>query len=187
MRRTKRNALILTTALALTFLGAQASAAPQPGKQPLNEQTEMNEAAPASSMYRVKYTVNEAENGKTVNSRSYTLVVNTNSTATVRIGSRVPYGVATNAIQYQDVGMNIECTIKRQEGNLLLHSKVEMMSLAGKGTEKSFQSIPNPVFGQFELENDTVATLGKTALVGSADDIATNRHYVVEVTVTKAQ
>lgn len=181
MRKAKWSALILTSVLATTFLGASASAARQ------QVEYRQNETSPDSSIYHVKYRVNETENGKTVNSRSYTLVVKTDSTSELRIGSRVPYGVANNSIQYQDVGMNIDCTIRRRGGSLLLHTKVSMMSVAGKGTEKSFQSVPNPVFGQFELENDTVVTLGKTALAGSADDIASNRYYVIEVTVTKAQ
>lgn len=187
MRKSKCNVLILSAALTLTSLGAYAAAAPQPVEQPQNEQTANKENAPDSSMYRLKYTVNEVEGGKTVNSRSYTLVVKIHTTATLRIGSRVPYGVAKDSIQYQDVGMNIDCTIDRQEGHLALHTKVEMLSVSGKGTEKSFQSTPNPIFGQFSLENDTVATLGETALVGSADDVNSNRRFVIEVTVTKAK
>ena len=60
-----------------------------------------------------------------------------------------------------------------------------MTTLAGK--EAAASPVSNPVFGDFRLENSTVVTLGKPALVGSADDMASNRQYVVRVTVTKAK
>lgn len=187
MATTKWIIFIMNSALALTFLGTRAAAAPKPVQQSQNEQAAKKDTATDSSMYRLKYTVNEVEDGKTVNSRSYTLIAKIHSVVTLRIGSRVPYGVAKDSIQYQDVGMNIDCDVSRKEGNLVLHTKAEMLSLSGKATERSFQATPNPVFGQFSLENDTIATLGKTELVGSADDVNSNRRYVIEVTVTKAE
>lgn len=185
MRKAKRNVLVLAPALALTFLCAQAMAAPRPANQQQNERPTKKKAADINN-YRVKYKVDEVEKGKTINSRSYTMTVENGSSATVRIGSRVPYNTGGSTIQYQDVGMNINCSVNAfgEEGRLILHTKISMMSVAGKGTELSSES--NPVFGQFQVENSTVVTLGKETFVGSADDVTSNRRYVVEVTVTKA-
>lgn len=190
MRKTKSNTLILLSALTLTFFCAEAKAAPQPAKQAQGDHTTKKEEAADFDNYRVSYKVNEIENGRTVNSRTYTLMAKIGPTATVRIGSRVPYRTGGNevgSIQYMDVGMDIDCKLDSfgVEGRLIVHTKISMKSLQGKGTETSSES--NPVFGQFQVEDFAVATLGKPTFVGSADDVASNRGYIIEVTVTKAK
>lgn len=189
MPKAKQTLIIVVSALVLNLLCARANAAPQQEQQKENEHTAEQEAARDLNNYRVKYKVDEVENGKTINSRSYTMMVKVGSTATVRIGNRVPYGVSKNAIQYQDVGMNIDCNISKREGSLVIHSKVAMISVVGKGAGTSFESYPspNPVFGQFELENNTLVTIGKPSFVGSADDVVSNRRYEIQVTVTMAR
>ena len=117
----------------------------------------------------MKYKVDEVENGKTINSRSYTMMVKNGSSATVRIGSRVPYNTGGSQFQYQNVGMNINCKISREEGGLIVHTKVDMLSVQGKGAEAASES--HPVIGQFQVENSTVVDLGKPEFVGSADDV----------------
>jgi hypothetical protein len=182
MRKTKWNALILAPALALTFLGARSNASPRPEKQEQSEHAAKKEVVPDSSIYRVHYKMNELESGKTVNSRSYTLMAQPDITASVRIGSKVPYSSGKD-IQYQDVGMNIDCTINQQANALLVHTTLSMSTVAGKETMLSGGS--NPVFGQVRIQDATSATIGKPAFVGSIDDVVSNRRYVIEVTVTK--
>jgi hypothetical protein len=190
MRETKSNILILLSALTLTFFCARAKAAFQPGQQAPGEQSTKKDEAPDYNNYKVSYKVNEVENGKTINSRAYTLMAKIGPTATVRIGSQVPYhttGDERGPIQYYSVGMNIDCRLESfgEEGKLIVHSKVELTSPQGKGTDAPSES--NPAFGRFQVESFTVATLGKSAFVGSADDVASNRRFVIEVTVTKAE
>lgn len=211
MRKTKSNTLILFAALTLTFFCARAQAALQPGQQAQGEHATKKDEAPDFNNYRVSYKVNEVENGKTINSRAYTLTAKIGPTATVRIGSQVPYSTTGNErgpIQFHYVGMNIDCRLDNsgQEGKLIVHTKVSMTSPQGKGTgsltddhwqirsnEMSLQGkgtgslTDNPVFGNFQVESFTVATLGKPAFVGSADDMNSNRRFVLEVTVTKAE
>jgi hypothetical protein len=184
MWKTRLNFFILISALALTFLGAQAAAAPQPGKQEQGGQAAKKEAAPDSNTYRVSYKVDELENGKIINSRSYTMTANTVSLAEVRVGSRVPYSTGKD-IQYQDVGMKIDCTISQQEAKLQVHTVLDMTTVASKETTSSGE--PQPVFGQMRLQDVTSATIGKAAFVGSIDDVASNRHYLIEVTVTRPE
>ena len=187
MRKIERNLTVVMSVLALTFFCVRANAAAQHAKQPQSEHATKQEPAADFNNYRVSYKVNEVENGKTVNSRSYKLMVRAGTTATVRIGSRVPYsagGKEVGSIQYQDVGMNIDCRVRDEEGNVVVHTKVSMMSLGGRA-EASSQTYR--VFGQFQMENNTVVTLGKQVFVGSADDVASNHSYVIEVTVTQAR
>jgi hypothetical protein len=185
MRKTKWNVLILPAALALTFLGAGTTAAPQPGKQEQTGNAAKEQANQSVNIYRVSYKVNESENGKTMNSRSYVLMAQPGKTMRVRIGSRVPYAAGQNVIQYQDVGVNIDCTIGEQAATLLVHTILDMNTVAGKETIAS--GISNPVFGQLRLQDTAPATIRKPAFVGSLDDMASNRHYEIEVTVTRAK
>ena len=184
MRKAKWNILVLTSALALTLLGAQAAASPQPVGQEQSEMSAKKEAPADFHIYRVSYKVNEVENGKTINSRSYTMTANMDSLAEARIGSRVPYSTGKD-IQYQDVGMNIDCTLREQEGKLQVHTVLDMTTVASK---ESNPSLPGqPVFGHMRLMDVTPATIGKPAFVGAIDDVASNRHYVIEVTITSAE
>ena len=81
--------------------------------------------------------------------------------------------------------MNIDCTLDKQEDGLLVRTTLSMHTSKGQHTISPDTSVP--IFGQLELKDTTSATLGKPAFVGSADDVASNRHYVIEVIVTKAQ
>ena len=186
MRKAKWNVFILTSALALTFLGAHATAASEPGEQPQNEQAARKEAVADSTVYRVSYKVNEVENGKTNNSRSYTLMAQTDKRASTRIGSQVPYSNG-KAIQYQNVGMNIDCTINKREEGLLVETRLDMSTVASKENIPEAGSLPVPVFGNFSLQDITVALEGKPAFVGSIDDVNSNRHYEIHVTVAEAK
>ena len=186
MQRTKRSVLILISALALAFVGRQAAAASQPGGQEKSAPTTKKEAATDSNVYRVSYKVNELENGKTINSRSYTLMARTDKRASTRIGSQVPYSNG-QSIQYQNVGMNIDCTINERGGDLLVDTLLHMSTVASKENIPEAGSFPVPVFGNFSLEDITVALEGKPAFVGSIDDVNSNRHYEIVVTVTEAK
>ncbi len=168
----------------LALVGTHATAAPQPVGQEQSAPTAKKEAPPDFNIYRVSYKVNEVENGKTINSRSYTLMTQVGNRASTRIGSQVPYSTGKD-IQYRDVGMNIDCTLRRQGGNLLVNTRLNMNTVAGKETMPSGAS--NPVFGRFQIEDVTSATIGKPTFVGSIDDVASIKHYVIEVTVTKAR
>lgn len=184
MTKTKWNVLILTSALALASVGAPLVAAPQPVGQEQSETSAKKEAPPDFSIYRVSYRVNEVEDGKTVNSRSYTLMTQVGNRASTRIGSQVPYSTGKD-VQYQNVGMNIDCELLKQGGNLLVSTRLNMNTVAGK--EMMPSGAQNPVFGTFQVQDVTSATIGKAAFVGSIDDVASNRHYLIEVTVTAAK
>lgn len=178
MRKIERNLTVVMPILALTFFCMGARAASQQAKQ---------EPAADFNNYRVSYKVNEMENGKIINSRSYTMVVKTGSSATVHIGSKVPYPVNTNGqFQFQNVGMNIYCQLSRQDERLIVHTRIDMSSVQGGPAHPPSESLP-PVFGNFQMENNTVVTLGKQEFVGSADEVASNHSYVIEVTVTQAK
>jgi len=184
MRKTKWNFIIVASVLALTILGARATAAPGAAKPEQSEQAAKKETSQDSNIYRVSYRVDELENGKTINSRSYTLMAQAGNRAMARIGSKVPYSVGGDHFQWQDVYMRIDSTVKEQEGRLQVQTGLDMSLIAGKETIPSGES--RPVFGQVTLQDVTSATLGRPAFVGSVEDVASNRHYEIHVTVTRA-
>jgi chorismate synthase len=191
MQKAKWNVFILT--LALGFSGAQAAAAPRPAGQNPQEKIFKKAEPQSANVYRVKYTVSEVENGKTINARSYVMMVKPGTMARTTITSRVPYLIEANkqrgelaspSYQFQDVGTTIFCQVTEQEDRLLVRTRLNMSSVSG---EKALPPGGSPpVFGELSLEDDTLAEVGKTAFVGSVDETTSNRRYVVEVTVTKA-
>lgn len=188
MQKSYRNLVIMISALALTLIYVHANAAPQQGKQKQDEHAAKQEAAADFNNYRVKYTVDEVENGKTINSRAYTMILKAGGRASIRIGGMAPYSTE-QGIKHWDVSMKIDCSASRQQGNLVLHTAIAMSTLFRSSLETRAGASPAPrpvIFGNFRLDNFAVANLGRPTLVGSADDIASNRQYVVGVTVTKA-
>ena len=184
MQRTKLNVLVVIAALALVFAGARTSAAPEPGRQGQSGEAAKREAAPDSRVYRVSYKVNEMENGRIINSRSYTLMAKAGDRAQGNIGSTIPV-VFQGKLDYNNVGMDFSCIIHPQQEGLLVHSEFNLRTLAEK--EAASTPAPPPVTRRLFLSDDTLATVGKPAFVGSIDDVASNRRFVIEVTVTKAR
>jgi type II secretory pathway component GspD/PulD (secretin) len=137
------------------------------------------------AVFQVRFVVRELDEGKRANTRSYMLLVKNNQTAKLRVGNRVPYRVGENSYQYQDVGINIDCHVAEQENSLLLHIKVESMSVTAH--EALGGESRNPVFGQLAFEEDSEIPMGKPTLIGALDDVDSNRRYEVEVTATKVR
>ena len=182
MLKTKRNILLLTCVLALPFLCAQAIATPHSHDRAQSEQAPNKDKTDNANVYRVTYKVSELQNGKTINSRSYTLMAKTGSKSMSRVGSRIPIKIGPQ-YQFQSVGMKIDCTVTEHEGNLLVQTDIDTTSVADNEPSTPTQF---PVVRDLILRDVTSATIGKPALVGSIDDVYSNRHYLIEVTVTKA-
>ena len=134
--------------------------------------------------YKIEISVREMEVGKAVNSRKYMMVVADDQRGKIRVGNRVPYQASAGMYQYQDVGMNIDCHPKQRDDSLVLYTSVEFSSLAGEP-----QPAPslNPVFRADRTEVESVVTLGKPTVVATMDDVVSDRHIEIEVTVTKVK
>ena len=183
MYKAKWNVLMLSPVLALTFLCAQVVAAPRPGGQAQSEQATKKEEAQNVNVFRVTYKISELENGKTINSRSYTLMAKTGRRATSHVGSRIPIDAGGKSSQYYDLGVDISCIVTSHESHLLVETDAGMVTLGSKEPPPS--SLSPPVTRNLRLLDVTSVLIGKPTLVGSIDDVASNYRYVVEVTVTK--
>ena len=149
-----------------------------------------------SDSYKVVFSVSELDNGKKINSRSSTMLIRAEavpkftSMKNLRIGSRVPYststgtGTVSNDIQYQDVGMNLDYRLMPMgNGDVVINTNWEYSTVA-EGPEATHATI-GPVFRQVRSQIESDVPLGKPTVLAEMDDVASTRHYVFEVKVTK--
>ncbi len=139
--------------------------------------------------YKVEYQLVETQDGKPVNTRHYTLLLeeeerNGYSRGSVRVGTRVPVTVGNKdgqpSVQYMDVGLNIDCRLKpRGADKVSIESTLEL---------SNFISDPmtggNPVMRSNKGFVTSQVPLGKKTVIATYDDINSTRSTTVEVTVT---
>jgi hypothetical protein len=170
--------LVLTSVACLPWAAAQETA----------KQSEV-QPKPADS-YKVEFTVNELDNGKKINSRSYSMRLRTgvlpewSGWEHVRVGSRVPYAVEADKFQYVDVGMDIDCRLMPMgNSNIVIaanwgYSSVEGGRMVSANTQ-------NPVVRQVRSDMEAVVPQDRATVISELDDVASTHHYVFEVKVTK--
>ncbi len=138
-------------------------------------------------IYRVDYVIREMEGSKVLNSRKYMLMAETQQWSRTRVGSRVPVTVGENQVQYQDVGMNIDCRVREREDQRLLDTTIESSSVATPESSIATTSSPHPVIRRVNSTVTAAVTLGKPTVVGIMDDVTSNHRYEIEVTVTQVK
>ena len=163
--------------------------------------------ARARDTYKLDYTVTELEDGRKLNTRTYSLMCENEANpqgggrwgAHLRVGSRVPVATAVPAsggtanggggssptsIQYIDIGMNIDANMDTMEdGALTLYSMVEMSSVADNASPAG--SFAAPVIRQLRASTNSVLTPGKPIVLSTADDVGSKRRFEVQVVATK--
>ncbi len=187
MNRYAAVAAILIALLIACCLGLpaqeQQNPAPNPAPRPEPKLT---------NWYKVELTLNELEDGKKTNTRTYTMEAEENgSSAVMKLGDRVPVATGVTAggnptsFQYIEVGLNITCWVRERQGRLGLTISVEQSSIAPP-TPSALVAQNQPMIRQLRTENTAFVTLGKSTLIASVDDPGKANHkYTVEATVTK--
>jgi len=135
--------------------------------------------------YRIEFNVREIEDGKRLNSRNYMMVVEDGSRGMIRVGNRVPIVGGEKQLEYDDVGMNIDCRPRGREDSVVLDISLESTSVVAQ--EQPAAATTNPVIRQQRGAVMSVVTPGKPTLVASMDDVVSNRRYEIEVTATKVK
>lgn len=148
----------------------------------------------AKSPYRLDFVIKEVDDGKVINSRSYSMVVEASDRlgwgkGVVKSGNRVP--VATGSkdgntqIQYIDLGANIDASLATLDnGGLILNSSIEISAVAGNESQSS-PSLPDPVIRQMRAEVSSEVIPGKANQIAALDDTVSKHHFIIEVTPTK--
>jgi hypothetical protein len=142
--------------------------------------------------YRLDFKISELEEGKKLNSRTYTLLVYPHEAGKLRIGTRVPIQTGTAGGQaqftYIDVGQNIDCQV-RTEREHMVGLNVDM-DFSNFGMTEQLHSpggatSGNPVLQQFRITTKTDLELGKPTVINTFDDPSSKRTFQVEVTATR--
>lgn len=168
--------LVLVAAVSLPWAAAQESA--KEGEA---------QVKPMDS-YKVEFTVNELDNGKKLNSRSYSMQIRADAlrkwteTKRLRVGSQIPMPNGPNQFIYRDVGMDIDCRLMPLgNGNVAIGTTWEYSSLLGE----QGQTTQTPVTRHVRSDADAIVPLDKPTLISEVDDVASTHRYVFEVKVTK--
>lgn len=146
--------------------------------------------------YRLDFVVKEVEDGKVINGRSYSTIMQSGerSTAQIRTGNRVPVtmtGSGPSNVQYFDVGVNIDCRpapMERadfiqleSEGRLALNISAEVSSITG--SQEAAPASP-PIVRQNKWSSNVLISVKKPTVVFSSDDATSKRKMQLELTAT---
>ena len=143
----------------------------------------MHEAEKPVHAYRLDFSVKELEDGKTINTRQYSMNLQAEDANEIKIGTRVPVETGQGQYQYIDVGTNIWCRIGERSEGIPLSVKAEISNFAIADQSSGHEL--RPLIRQLQIKASTLAQLGKPMVVGSVDDPNSKRQFQLEVTVTK--
>ncbi len=146
------------------------------------EQT--TKSRPPIEQYHLEFSINELEDGKKINSRQYSMNLNSNGSDEIKIGTRVPVEVKDGEFQYMDVGTNVWARIGENRDQTELNVRIENSNFAmepGPGERRDL----HPAVRQLKMGGSVLLPLTKPVVIGSADDPNSRRQFQLEVTVTK--
>jgi len=157
--------------------------------------TETRPAEPTPLKIAVTFT--EFEGDKKVKSLPYTMVVVADGKppkSVVKVGSRIPvYAGKENALQYLDVGTNIDCLASRANDNRFdvrlnlerswVEGDVPVAVDSGTSQQIHQSQFPEPIVRQFKSELSLTLRDGQSVESSFATDPLSGRVYKVEVTL----
>jgi hypothetical protein len=180
-----RKALAVWTIAILGFMigwKATANAQDAPAKSETETKSSEHTEKPVHA-YRVDFSLNELEDGKKINTRQYSINVNSDESNEIKIGTRVPVDAGHDEYQYLDVGTNIWCRVEERPDGIKLSVRAENSNFATPDQVPGHEA--RPIIRQLKVSGSTLALLGKPTIVGSMDDPNSKRQFQLEVTVTK--
>lgn len=175
-----KKSLVWFAVLGIAFcVGARALQAQETPKAKANDNAE--KPLPA---FRLDFALYEAEDGKRINARHYSmnLVPGFGPSNEIKIGTRVPVETQKGEMQYIDVGTNIWSRMVEKGDSLQLEVRADLSNFANPEQENRTTM---PLLRQLHISASTVAAIGKPVVVGVVDDPNSKRQFQLEVTVTK--
>jgi len=132
--------------------------------------------------YRLDFSVNEMEDGKRINSRQYSMNLNSSDTNQIKIGTRVPVETKQGEFTYLDVGTSIKSRLRERDNGLMLDVWCDISNFALPDQENHST---HPALRQLQINASTMVLAGKPMLVGSVDDPNSKRQFQLEVTANR--
>jgi hypothetical protein len=148
---------------------------------------------------KVQVLISRYQGEKKLSGLPYTLSVNADSRATLRMGAKVPVMMIMTAnmpkdvpqggpIQYQDVGTDIDCYVwkAQDDGRYRLEITISDTSVYGDGpaANDNKPAPGNPSFRSFRASDSMMLRDGQTSQFTTATDKVSGESVKVEVTLT---
>ena len=171
--------IVLTAAFVLTLMAGgvwKAAAQQADAEKPAKVEKPL-------SAYRLDFSVNELEDGKKINTRQYSMNLNSDGSNELKIGTRVPVESKHGEFEYIDVGTSIWSKIEDRNGAVDVSVRAEISNFANPEQTSGHDTLP--LLRQLKISAGTLALLGKPTLIGSVDDPNSKRQFQLEVTATK--
>lgn len=160
---------------------------------PLTAQTTSSESSPEKttektakrvSLYRLNFVFREVEDGKRINERNYSLLLEGDTfMSSLRIGDRVPIRTDDKNLQYADVGFNLDCRLAEKGSLLEIDTVIEFSNVASPG---ALSNVPStPTLRQMKYHVYTLLVAGKPTLILSADQVDSKHRLEIEVVASK--
>jgi hypothetical protein len=140
--------------------------------------------------YLLRFVVQESENERVVNGRSYSTIMSESELSFIRAGEKVPFSSTSGAnTQWQqiDVGVNIDCRkLEITPGGVALDIKAEISSvMESHGANSPPASLP--IIRNNQWESRVVLPVKQSTVLFSSDDPASKRTMQLKLTVTPIQ
>jgi hypothetical protein len=187
----KKEIPYLTLILGCAMLCAPALISAQDTPAPTKTQTEKPAEDKAKSrpieQYHLEFSINELEDGKKINSRQYSMDLDTYGNNEIKIGTRVPVATKegeSREFQYVDVGTSIFARIDETRDQPQLTVRAENSNLATEPSPSERRDL-GPVIRQLKMDGTVLLPVSKPVILSSADDPNSRRQFQLEVTATK--
>ncbi len=140
--------------------------------------------------YRLTFTITEMDGSNKVNSQHYVVLGDADAPPTdLRLGTKIPIETgasgsstlpALSQITYVDVGLNIHARLQRFANGVELSSNISQSAI------DSHQPNPkSPVIRQTSLQSTVLLTENKPTVLGTMDELGSNRRLEIQVELTK--
>ena len=176
---------LLTLAGALVFLfnvGTRVIAAQQsPSPKPSSSEAS-SPVSPGTRAYRIDFTLSEMAEGKEINSRQYSMDVDSGDRQQLHVGTSVPISVKVDEKTYLDVGTTIIARLVERNGDLLADVQCDISDFVVEPVSGNTQP---PLMRKFNIGASTIVNVGKPMLIGVADDPNSKHQFQLKMTVTQ--
>jgi hypothetical protein len=139
--------------------------------------------------YKMAFSIYELQDGKKINERDYSLLVEANERGanTLKIGTKVPIDTGKDSYTYTDVGFELRCSAAETVNNKLavnVDIGVSNFAIPEQNTDPR-TSGNRPVLRAVTQRVSAVVNPGKPQIITSMDDVNSTKRMQVELTATK--
>jgi hypothetical protein len=143
------------------------------------ELEDMKTAKAEPKFYRLTFVVKELDASKAINARTYTLLVSTDSSSSIRTGDKLPVA-EQNQFDMFNLGTNIDCQhVSPLQNELALNVSVDVTGMSETSGTPARAFVRN-----YRWSSGVIIPLNKSTLIFSSDHATGKGQMQVELTAT---